>query len=334
VKIAAEVEVISTSFWGRPLNMVLFRGRELALVDTGLVGTPTEAVFPYLQGLGLAPTDLSWVIVTHAHADHFGGNEEIQKACGGRARFAGHQLDRTWIEDPPRYTRQSMAHLIDLGLMSADELATSIAASGQGVTLDSAWQGGEVLDLGDGLQLEIVFAPAHTAGNVCVLDRKHRVLVQGETICGVGQFDVNGKLLTVPYYEDLATYLRTMASVAGLRFDTFVPSHLPIMSRDQARQFFSDSLDFALRFEGEIAGRLQSQAKPVRPIELWRSLDGLWGVHAADLGLYMLLEQTLTGMLRRGQARGSLVAGLNWAGAADDGLAPLRDAARQAIDRM
>ena len=107
MKLVPGVEVIETSFFERPLNMVLFRGRDVALVDTGLVGTPTDAVIPYLDAVGLTPHDLAWIIVTHAHADHFGGNEEMWLASGENVRFAAHRLDQAWIEDPPAETRRA-----------------------------------------------------------------------------------------------------------------------------------------------------------------------------------------------------------------------------------
>ena len=70
-----------------------------------------------------------------------------------------------------------MADDVDVGLMTAAELDTSVAISGNGVHVEHVLEGGEVLDLGDGLELEIHFTPGHTAGHICVLDRSNCVLV-------------------------------------------------------------------------------------------------------------------------------------------------------------
>lgn len=57
---------------------------------------------------------------------------------------------------------------VELGLMSADDLENGIRASGDGVKVDFALKGGEVFDPGDGMELEIVVAPGHSAGkSVC-----------------------------------------------------------------------------------------------------------------------------------------------------------------------
>ncbi len=334
MSLSSGVQPIETSFWGRPLTMVLFRGDRVALVDTGLVGTPADAVLPHLRASGLTPNDLSLIIITHAHADHFGGNEELWLASGKKARFAAHRLDRPWIEDPPAQTRQAYGHYMDLGLMSAGDMANNIQFSGNGVVVDEVLAGGEVFDLGVGLELEIVFAPGHSAGNICVLDRKSKVLAQGETVAGVGQFDAAGKLLTVPYYEDVAVYLHSLATVARLDFETMVPSHLPVMDRRQAARFLEDSLDFALQFEQEVQQRVQAGGEGVTSLDLLRSMDGLWGRYPADLGMYMLLESHLLGLLRRGLAGGSLSTGLVWAGSTQNDLAPLEQEARTAIGDM
>jgi hypothetical protein len=138
-------------------------------------------------------------------------------------------------------------------------------------------------------------------------------------------------LLTVPFYEDVETYLKTIATVAQLDFDTFIPSHLPLMNRAQAAQFFDLSLDFALRFEREVKRRLADLDQPVAALDLWRSMDNLWDLYPADLGLYMLLESHLRGLLRRGRARGSLTTGIEWIGPEQDDLAHLEAECRSAI---
>ena len=334
MKSGVGMQVIVTSFAGRPLNLVLWRGRQVALVDTGLADTVGSAILPALQSMGVTPADLSLVIITHAHTDHFAGNEEILRVSEGRAQFAAHRLDTPWIEHPPSCTRQAYGHYVDLGLMTATELDNAVAVSGQGVRVQHVLEGGEVYDLGDGLELEIHFTPGHSAGHICVLDRRNRVLVQGEAAAGVAQYDVQGRLLTAPYYEDLAVYLSSLAQLARLDFDTLVPSHLPPMDRAHAARFLADSLDFALRMESEVVDHLRKSAAPLTALQLWRSLNGLWGVYPRDLGLYMLLEAHLNGLIRRGKASGSLASGVAWLGRELDDLATRVADARHAIAAM
>ncbi|MHB0878327.1 MAG: MBL fold metallo-hydrolase [Anaerolineae bacterium] len=333
VGLAPGVDIIRTSFRDRPLHLPILRGREVALIDSGLVGTPRHAVLPYLAAAGLAPVDLSLVIVTHAHTDHYAGNEELLLASGQGIRFAAHRLDRDWIEDPARHTRQAQAPLVRWGLVTPEQVEQEVADCGNGVMVDHVLEGGEVFSLGDGLELEIVHLPGHTLGNIAVLDRRDGILLQGESIIGTAQYDTRGELLSCPNHEDTLAYLQTVAAVASLPFQTLVPSHLPLMDRGQAAAFLGDSLDFVLRFEGEVQERLQAAGAPVTTLGLWRSLGRLWDRYPHDLGLYALLEAHLRSLIARGLAQGSPDEGVSWLGGSDD-LAPLAADARRAIAAM
>ncbi len=334
LSIATGVDVIQTSFGERPLRLGLIHGREVALIDTGMTSTPVEVIIPCLGSRGLAPRDLNLAIVTHAHADHFAGSEAMRQASGDELKLAAHGLDRAFIEDPAGHTRLSNRPYVDLGLMTADDLEGEVRACGNGVGLGRVLAGGEVFPLGDGLELEIVHLPGHTPGNIAVLERKHKVLFQGESIVGTAQFNVRGELLSCPYHIDMAAYLQTVAAVARLDFQTMVPSHFPLMDRRQAARFLQDSLDFVLAFEAEVKRRLQAAAQPVTALELWQSLGKLWGRYPHDLPLYMLLESHLNGLIRRGLAGGSLLEGMRWLGGNPDDLRALTDLASHAIQDM
>ncbi len=334
LSIAAGVDVIQTSFGERPLSLGIIHGQEAALIDTGMAGTPGEVIIPCLASRGLAPRDLDLAIVTHAHADHFAGNEAMRQASGDQLRFAAHRLDKAFIEDPAGHTRLSNRPYVDLGLMTTDDLEGEVAACGTGVRLGRVLAGGEVFPLGGDLDLEMVHLPGHTAGNIAVLERKHGILFQGETIIGTAQFNVRGELLTCPHHMDTAAYLETVAAVARLDFQTMVPSHFPLMDRRQAAHFMQESLDFVLDFEAEVRRRLQAAMQPVTALEMWQSLGRLWARYPHDLALYMLLESHLNGLVKRGQAEGSLLAGIRWLGSTRDDLGDLTDQARRAIHAM
>ena len=333
MQLSAHVETIDAEFGGRPLSLALVHGRRWALIDTGLVGTPAAAIFPYLHTRGLSPQDISLVVISHAHADHFGGNEELRAASGGAARFAAQRNDQAWIENPPVETQRAYGHFVELGLMTAADLDGGIRSSGHGVKLDTVLAGGEVFDLGDGVELEAIFAPGHSGGNLCLLERKSKVLIQGETAAGVAQFNAKEELLTVPFYEDLAVYLQTLAAVARLDFAILHSSHLPVMDRAAAKAHVAASLDFALRMEAEVVDRLGKAGHPLSAFELWQKFDGLWGTYPRDLGLFMLVESHLAGLIKRGKAGGSLRSGVAWLGG-DNDLTGAVATARQAIDLM
>ena len=56
----------------------LTRGARLALVDSGASDSPGLAIEPALRELGLHWSDLDYLINTHGHPDHLGGNGEVK----------------------------------------------------------------------------------------------------------------------------------------------------------------------------------------------------------------------------------------------------------------
>ncbi|MGH9004730.1 MAG: MBL fold metallo-hydrolase, partial [Acidimicrobiia bacterium] len=123
---------------------VLARGREAAVVDTGLEGSET-GIGEAVTAAGLGWADVRHVIVTHKHPDHAGSLAAVLEAATGATAWAG-QADIAAI-DSPRPLQ-----------VAADEA--------------------EIFGL------RIVATPGHTPGHICVFDPDTRLLVTGDGVVG------------------------------------------------------------------------------------------------------------------------------------------------------
>jgi len=72
----------------RLVHAYIVMGEQLCLVDTGVAAShPT--IVEALAGFGKSPAEVAWIVNTHAHPDHAGGNRIFQQKY--RSKFACHR---------------------------------------------------------------------------------------------------------------------------------------------------------------------------------------------------------------------------------------------------
>jgi metallo-beta-lactamase class B len=59
-------------------NFVITTPDGLILIDTGYDGNAEKIILPQMKQLGLNPEDIRYILLTHGHADHFGGAKYFQ----------------------------------------------------------------------------------------------------------------------------------------------------------------------------------------------------------------------------------------------------------------
>jgi glyoxylase-like metal-dependent hydrolase (beta-lactamase superfamily II) len=125
---------------------VLVRGREAAVVDTGIAGS-ADAIGAVLDSAGPGWAGVRHVVLTHKHGDHAGSIGEV-------------------LTNAPSAT----------GYVGADDLAEVETPQ----PLSALRDGDEVFGL------QIVATPGHTPGHLAVFDPDTRVLVAGDALTNPG----------------------------------------------------------------------------------------------------------------------------------------------------
>ena len=111
----------------------------IILLDTIYPYNSEELIIGGMKKVGLDPKDIKYVIVSHAHQDHIGGAEMIQKRYGPRVVMSGPDWDLV-EKVPKRFT--SMAPKRDI-----------VATDGMKLTLGES-------------TVKIWFTPGHTDGTI------------------------------------------------------------------------------------------------------------------------------------------------------------------------
>ena len=126
--------------------------KRAAVIDTSLGMSNIRAVAEALTKLPLA------CINTHGHEDHMGGNWAFDNAYMNLA-------DKPLAEES----------------LALPEFAAAIKQFGLRFPEFEHLEDGQVIDLG-GVELEVIYFPGHTAGEIVLLDRKDRILFAGDGI--------------------------------------------------------------------------------------------------------------------------------------------------------
>ena len=61
----------------KPINCYLIKGRENIIIDTGFPGN-TNIIINELCKNNVSPKDISLIVITHGHSDHFGSLYELK----------------------------------------------------------------------------------------------------------------------------------------------------------------------------------------------------------------------------------------------------------------
>ena len=142
------------------------------LIDSGS-GTDTshENLLSGLEQVGLRPSDLTHILLTHAHIDHFGGLSKLRPITG--ARIGVHELDlQTVAHHEARLAligRRLASFLVETGLAeeTRDQLLSIYHFSKaiyQSVPVDLTY---EAMDMQLG-PFEFIHLPGHCPGHVAI----------------------------------------------------------------------------------------------------------------------------------------------------------------------
>lgn len=193
---------------------LLYRPGEAILIDCGKQGSELK-ILEEMSRLGLQPTDLKLLILTHAHYDHAGAAGRLKALCACRIMI--HRSEASRLEAGytpiPSGTRWKAKLLVGFGRIFLKRLMKYPAATPDILVKDS-------LDLRDfGFPGRVIHTPGHTFGSLVVL------LEKGEMLAGDTLFGIPGKRIFPPFAEDLAGLLKSWKMISEMKVKTFYPAH-------------------------------------------------------------------------------------------------------------
>ena len=140
----------------------LIKGDKAVIVDTGYPGNG-ERILDSLRENLINPSDISLIIITHGHIDHYGSADELRKLTG--APVAMHRTDAEYIRKGIHYIGMPTclpARIFKSLFIKKDPILS------KSLEVDIAFETN--IDLKEfGINGSIIHTPGHTAGSVSII---------------------------------------------------------------------------------------------------------------------------------------------------------------------
>jgi glyoxylase-like metal-dependent hydrolase (beta-lactamase superfamily II) len=290
LEVAPGIYRIESVLGPRPFSQYILRGERSLLVDTGVAGTPEAVILPYLDSMDLSPTDLDFVLNTHADVDHFGGNAAI-RVRAPRTVFCAHGADVPWIEDRERILRERYgwyaAHDVDYSPEEKDWLRE---AMGPNIPIDLRLSGGEGFRLGPQLVVRVMRLPGHSPGHVGLWEPSSRTAIIMDAALGRGLYDMGGNVISPPPYFDVTAYEGSVRLLRSLSPQRLLTAHYEIMEGEDVIRFLEESATFVERARRAVSAALVEHGE--------LTLRGLLETTNLELGPFTVMQNELAGTLR------------------------------------
>ncbi len=214
------------------VNCYLVRGDHgFLMVDTGW-GTDSayETLVSQLAEIGADITQISQIVITHIHPDHYGLAGRIKEIS--RAKVYIHRLDAQLV--PERYLNmeslldQTINWLVLNGVPPAEAPALQKASVSLAarfvlpVPPDVQLEGGETISTGV-FDLKVVWTPGHSRGQVCLYEPTNQVLFSGDHL--LPTITPNIGLHPQSSANPIRDFLASLRLVAAMDIRLVLPGH-------------------------------------------------------------------------------------------------------------
>lgn len=206
--------------------------------DTGMFTAETlEALHRSWKQLGVEARSIRALFVTHHHPDHFGASATLQEETGApvflhpaEAVAATHYTRRQHSELALAFFRRNGIPLDRLGYVPA--VGEFWSAVYRPAARTEALADGQRFAF-DGVTVEVIGTPGHTAGHCVFYLREHRVLVSGDHV--LPKITPHIGLFPGGPENPLADYLASLRKLEPLEAEVVIPAHGPAFSHLQQR---------------------------------------------------------------------------------------------------
>ncbi|MEU8928037.1 MBL fold metallo-hydrolase [Kitasatospora sp. NPDC048545] len=247
----SRTKVVPIPVMGRHVvNAYLLLGRRPVIVDAGTPGSGRK-ILDGVTAHGVDPADVSLIVITHGHIDHFGAAAELHRLTG--APVAGHIADlgpyRSGRVREPYLPTGPMGRLMARNRnlhVRAEPVEPGVLVRGETSLEDF------------GVAARIMPTPGHTAGSVSVLTDDGD-LVAGDLVAASFMGLIPGRPANPPFHDDPRQNLASLRRMLALDPTALHVGHGTALDPDRVRRWAEKEHARLARLDA--AGRLTTRGE-------------------------------------------------------------------------
>jgi len=292
--------------------LYLLKGDQNALIDTGPKEAVKKDILPAFKSQHMTLNDIDYIINTHGHFDHTGGNHEVK--AGGQAKICIHELEKNQVTDRQQYINDFFRPAVTSILGSEyfdSEWEDYAQIAGPEVEVDWLIKDNDMICLGNGCDLKVIHLPGHTPGSLGFYWEKEGVLFSGDSLPGL--HDSNGG---IPILSDLEAYKKSIQRIKDLNPGYIMMSHEFRRSRNDAsyclegkeiESYMQTSLRFVDSLE-EAIGSLEPAIKEQPVLQIYDTIISklpaeMGFKYSAELGTNLFCSKTILFAIKKQTVR-------------------------------
>ena len=228
---------------------------EIGMIIEGGTGPTTDIIVSQVESLGIDPTKIKYIALTHTHADHVGGYPRLRKLWPHVKIVAGPTAAKivqgeNFAKEFLRADKMIGDILIDKG--EIQEMPPDIDE--YRFEVDRIVEDGVKIDLGHGIVWKVFSTPGHSPCHTSFFEEKEKILVAGD-MTGFFDPETEEDVFWPNYFQSLELYCGSIKRMAAVPAENVLLSHNGVVKMD-AKTYMHKALRATEAYHQELVERL------------------------------------------------------------------------------
>ena len=250
IKITTSLYQLGTPSFPAFLSM----GKEGMLIEGG-TGPTFSIMIDQIESLGIDPSIIKYIVLTHTHADHIGAVPHFQRVWP-HIKLLASAVGAKILAKTELFKQ---FQLIDLGIAQLMKAKSEINALPEPVEdyafhVDSVVKEGDRIDLGEGIVWNVYETPGHSPCHITLFEEKEGTMAIGDT---TGFYVPEKDVFWPNYFESLDKYCSSIRKLATLPAKRAILSHNAVIEED-VRKHLEKAMKATEEYHHELITRLES----------------------------------------------------------------------------